>query len=154
MAAGAQRRAARELGRHAQWKRTEADPALGMKADVKALPRVVFVRACGATSLQIAFSDGTSKRVNVARFLSGPIFEPLHDPKYFRRAGLDPIGGTVVWPNGADIAPETLYVMEPESGRTRSRREHSARGAARKNGASSTKRRPRRSGHSSTSRRR
>ena len=38
---------------------------------------------------------------------TGP--EPLRDPAYFRLVRLDETLGTVVWPNGADVAPETLY---------------------------------------------
>jgi len=37
------------------------------------------------------------------------VFEPLRDSAYFARLKADPEAGTVVWPNGADIAPETLY---------------------------------------------
>jgi Protein of unknown function (DUF2442) len=43
------------------------------------------------------------------------VFAPLEDPAYFGKVELDEQLGTIVWPNGADIAPETLHrrVMEP-----------------------------------------
>jgi hypothetical protein len=77
--------------------------------------RVVKARVCGAHSLDLTFKDGTRKRVNLLPLLEGPVFEPLRDPKYFTRVELDPVAGTVVWPNGADIAPETLYELAPET---------------------------------------
>jgi hypothetical protein len=62
----------------------------------------------------LTFNDGTHKRVNLRALLRGPVFEPLHDPEYFRALTVDPIAGTITWPNGADIAPETLYTLPPE----------------------------------------
>jgi hypothetical protein len=69
------------------------------------------VEVSGAHSLDLTFKDGTRKSVDLRALLEGPVFEPLRDPKYFARVEVDPVAGTVVWPNGADIAPETLYEL-------------------------------------------
>jgi hypothetical protein len=53
------------------------------------------------------FNDGSENTIDFAEWLQGPMFEPLKDAAVFARFFVD--GGTVVWPNGADIAPETLY---------------------------------------------
>jgi hypothetical protein len=37
------------------------------------------------------------------------MFEPLRDVSYFARVVVDPELGTVVWPNGADLAPDVLH---------------------------------------------
>jgi hypothetical protein len=71
--------------------------------------RITDANVCGPQLLRVAFSDGTRKTVDIRPLLSGPVFEPLHDPAYFAQAALDPVCGTIVWPNGADFAPEALY---------------------------------------------
>jgi hypothetical protein len=35
--------------------------------------------------------------------------KPLNDPSYFAQVKLDTEAGTVVWPDGIDLAPEPLY---------------------------------------------
>lgn len=62
--------------------------------------------------LRIEFNDGTVKAVDVKPLLTGPVFEPLNDPQFFARVTIDPVAQTVVWPNGADLAPEALYKLE------------------------------------------
>jgi Protein of unknown function (DUF2442) len=73
--------------------------------------RISEVDVCGPTHLRVLFSDGVQKKINLAPLLSGPIFEPLRDQAYFALAKLDPVCGTVVWPNGADFAPEALHEL-------------------------------------------
>jgi hypothetical protein len=55
----------------------------------------------------LTFSDGLESEVDLSTWFEGPVFEPLREEGYFQRFFLD--GGTVTWPNGADVAPETLY---------------------------------------------
>jgi len=62
--------------------------------------------------VHVRFRDGLEKTVDLEPCLYGPIFEPLRDEGYFRKGRLDTVCGTIVWPNGADIAPEKLYELE------------------------------------------
>ena len=75
--------------------------------------RITRAEVCGAYKLRLRFKNGVEKTVDVTSLLQGPVFEPLRDPKFFAEGRLDEICGTVVWPNGADIAPETLYDLSP-----------------------------------------
>lgn len=94
------------------------------------LPHVVSATYDKAFRIRLTFNDGTDASVDFEPWLSGPIFEPLKRVTYFRKFFVD--GGTVVWPNGADIAPETLYdaakatrsnpALQPTSARTSRRR--------------------------------
>ncbi len=95
--------------------------------------RVVGVEVAGPHTLELTFEDGTRKRVNLLPLLEGPVFEPLRDPVFFSEAMLDPVAGTVVWPNGADIAPETLYEL-PGLGKP-GRRQKSPKKTLRRRGA-------------------
>jgi Domain of unknown function (DUF4160)/Protein of unknown function (DUF2442) len=82
--------------------------------ELEMILRIREARVCGSHSLRLTFNDGTTKQVDVRPLLDGPIFEPLRDPAYFAYVTLDSICGTVVWPNGADFAPEALQELEAE----------------------------------------
>ena len=77
--------------------------------------RVTSFEVVDDFSLDLTFSDGTNKRVNLRDWLYGPVFEPLRDPDMFAQVQIEENGETVSWPNGADFAPEFLYEMEPEA---------------------------------------
>ncbi|HVX21660.1 MAG TPA: DUF2442 domain-containing protein [Acidimicrobiales bacterium] len=62
--------------------------------------------------LRIGFADGTVRELDFAPKLArpvGPVFEPLRDVSFFARVTVDPETHTVVWPNGADMAPDALH---------------------------------------------
>jgi len=75
------------------------------------LLHVSRARVCGPHRLDVTFSDGTRKRIDLASLLDGEVFLPLRDPAYFARVVVDPVCRTVVWPNGADLAPEALMAL-------------------------------------------
>jgi len=60
--------------------------------------------------VHVRFDDGLTADVDLSYLADyGGVFEPLREVEYFRRLRADRDAGTIVWPNEADIAPETLY---------------------------------------------
>jgi hypothetical protein len=72
------------------------------------LPRVIHADYIGEYKIALTFDNGQKRVADCSKWVGGGIFEPLKDKSYFRRFFVD--GWTVSWPNGADIAPETLYL--------------------------------------------
>lgn len=71
------------------------------------IPVVVAAEYLSDYKIKITFDNGAARIADCAPWLTGEVFEPLKDKNYFQRFFVD--GWTVSWPNGADIAPETLY---------------------------------------------
>jgi hypothetical protein len=71
---------------------------------------VVEVEVVGDHRLRLAFDDGSQGEIQFGEEDRFGVFEPLRDPAYFAQVKLDEEGGTIVWPNGADIAPETPHL--------------------------------------------
>ncbi len=62
----------------------------------------------GVAVWQRAAACSPSSGARLRRGSSGPVFEPLRDPAVFRQFQVHPEFHTLVWPNGADFAPEFL----------------------------------------------
>lgn len=60
----------------------------------------------GGHRVWLRFDDGLDGEVDLSDELEGEVFEPLRDPEYFARFSVDE---TLLWPNGADYAPEFLH---------------------------------------------
>jgi hypothetical protein len=75
----------------------------------KYLPAVVGVAVLGDHVLRLLFSDGAVGDVDFSGEHWTGVLEPLNDPQYFAQVELDAEAGTVVWPDGIDLAPEPLY---------------------------------------------
>jgi hypothetical protein len=59
--------------------------------------------------VQVWFDDGSEQTIDLEAVLEGELYGPLRDPALFGAVALDPESHTLVWPNGADFAPEFLH---------------------------------------------
>jgi len=83
-----------------------------------ALLRIREVKVLEGFKLGLALTDGSVIERDVSRLLAGPVFEPIRqDPAVFAKVRVE--GGTVVWPNGADLCPDVLIWggAPPEEGK-------------------------------------
>ncbi len=71
---------------------------------------IIFVRHVRGYVCYVEFDDGLSGEIDISAYLDkGPVFAALADLDLFKQVGIE--GGTVSWPNGADIAPERVYEL-------------------------------------------
>ena len=73
------------------------------------LPHVTQARYVADYTIWVRFDDGVEGEVNLSSELQGPIFEPLKNLEVFRQFKVHSELRTLVWPNGADFAPEFLH---------------------------------------------
>ena len=59
--------------------------------------------------VQVVFNDGKRGVADLSDVLHGPVFDPLKDKKLFAQLHVDKEMDTIAWPNGADLAPESVY---------------------------------------------
>lgn len=59
--------------------------------------------------LWLRFDNGAEGEIDLKDELIGEIFGPLKNLKNFKSFKVDPEIETVVWENGADLAPEFLF---------------------------------------------
>jgi hypothetical protein len=72
-------------------------------------PQLLSAEYKGAYRIWLQFADNTSGEIDLEGELWGEVFEPLKDTARFREFRLDRQHNTLVWPTGADLAPEFLY---------------------------------------------
>ncbi|MGH9048340.1 MAG: DUF2442 domain-containing protein [Acidimicrobiia bacterium] len=71
---------------------------------------IVDVEVLHEQIVRLRFADGTEKTVDLDPYLYGPVFAEIRsDAAAFRSVRVDPHAGTIIWPNGADLAPDVLY---------------------------------------------
>lgn len=70
---------------------------------------VTAVEVVGDHRLRVSFDDGTNGEVQFTADDWGGVFDALRDLEFFAQVTLDDELGTIVWPNGADVASETLH---------------------------------------------
>ncbi len=73
--------------------------------------QVVGVEPKDNLALVVSWSDGSRREYDMKPFLDdcGEYFGRLHDADYFKLVRVSEFGDTVEWPDGQDIAPESLF---------------------------------------------
>jgi hypothetical protein len=72
-------------------------------------PYITNVAVPAHGQLRLTFADGLTGTVDVLDRMHGPVFKDARTPAGFANVRVDPQTGTVCWPGGADLAPDTLY---------------------------------------------
>jgi Protein of unknown function (DUF2442) len=80
------------------------------------LNKVVEISAVHPFGRKVRFQDGAGGVHDCSTLVrkTGPMIEPLRDPRYFARVGLD--YGAPTWPNSYDMCPDWLRMEMEQAG--------------------------------------
>ncbi len=71
---------------------------------------IAAVRSVGPSRLQVTWSDETSVELNLLDVLRDHAFDALRDPAEFERVQIGDWGHGLVWPSGAELGAESLWL--------------------------------------------
>ena len=74
-----------------------------MRHIVKVVPKKDFF-------LEVEFDNGETKVFDLKPYLHGSLFEPLANEDLFRQVDIEEDFGGLVWPTGADLCPDMIYM--------------------------------------------
>jgi hypothetical protein len=80
-----------------------------MEVSMHQLIRVQSAEPLDPPLIRVVFTNGEQREIDLTPYIAtGHIFEPVRtDLAFFQSVVVD--GGTLTWPNGADIDPDVLY---------------------------------------------
>lgn len=71
---------------------------------------LIEAKYMGGYTLELTFEDGRKGTVDFSDFIKkGGVFARFSDISYFKRFFINQELGALCWPDGVDVAPETLY---------------------------------------------
>lgn len=76
---------------------------------IRTVARVHDVKVLSGYRLKLRFDDGVEGEVDLADLVGRGVFAVWRDPEQFARVTIDAETGTVAWPGGIDLCPDTLY---------------------------------------------
>ncbi len=77
------------------------------------LPRVKSVSYLDGHRLKLRFTNKTEGIIDFRQKIvgRGGVFKPLEDIESFKQVVVDPVSGTLIWPNEVDFCPDVLYQL-------------------------------------------
>jgi hypothetical protein len=78
-------------------------------------PRIKQVQPLPNYCLQLTFTNGEQGIYDCSPLLDFGIFQELKNNNYFQQVQV--LNGTIAWPHGQDICPDTLYLMSKKARR-------------------------------------
>lgn len=74
-----------------------------------ALHEVIDAKLIKEYVVEFVFDDLKRAKIDLKKYLGNGLFKELLQKEKFKKFKVDAELGTICWPNGADLAPETLY---------------------------------------------